>query len=623
MSEGLAPSTGPRGSASLGTGPTGPREILSRVFGFPAFRGQQEAAVERVVAGGDALVLMPTGGGKSVCYQVPALVRHGTAIVVSPLIALMDDQVAALRQLGVCAGALHSEIEIDESTRVSRALADGTLDLLYVSPERLLMSGTMERLWRQEIALIAIDEAHCVSAWGHEFRPEYRGLRRLKQDFPGVPRVALTATADPRTRADILSALDMTDAAVFASSFHRGNLHIAAQPKSSETAQLAAFLKRRPGQAGIVYCGSRSKTERVAAALRTAGLPALPFHAGLSALEKRIALSRFRSGEPVIMVATIAFGMGIDRPDVRFVVHLDMPDSPEAYYQQIGRAGRDGDRADTMLLYGGEDIIRARHWLAQSTAPEQERRVREQRLEAMIQLTETPQCRTRSLLGCFGETLDRDCGHCDVCASPITLFDGTEAAQKVLSAIYRTGQMFGAVHIIAVLRGQRTPMVEKYDHDRLPTWGRGADQPEGFWRGVIRQLLAQGALRRGDGERAGLALVPELARPILRGETSVMLREESPASLPRTRSRAAARTAAPELAAEPPAGAFEALRAWRSAEAKAQAVPAYVIFQDTVLRDIAAVQPRTLDELGQVKGVGASKLDRYGQAVLKTLAEAG
>ncbi len=597
----------------------GPRDILRRVFGFPAFRGQQEAAVNQVVAGGDALVLMPTGGGKSVCYQVPALVRHGTAIVVSPLIALMDDQVAAMRQLGVSAGALHSEVDPDEASRVSRALNDGTLDLLYVSPERLLMSGTMERLWRLEIALIAIDEAHCVSAWGHEFRPEYRGLTRLKRDFPGVPRIALTATADPRTRADILTALDMADAAVFASSFHRDNLHIAAQPKSAETGQLAAFLKKRTGEAGIVYCGSRNKTERVAQSLRAAGLPALPFHAGLSALEKRMALTRFRSGEPVIMVATIAFGMGIDRPDVRYVVHLDMPDSPESYYQQIGRAGRDGDRADTLLLYGGEDIMRARHWLEQSTAPEQERRVREQRLEAMIQLTETPHCRTRSLLACFGETLEQECGHCDICASPVALFDGTVAAQKVLSAIYRTGQMFGALHITSVLRGERTPMTEKHDHDKLPTWGLGADKPDGFWRGVIRQLLAQGALRRGDGERAGLALVPERARPILRGETTVMLRDDpEPPPVLRSRSRAARS----EPIGDAPPGAFEALRAWRMIEAKAQAVPPYVIFHDTVLRDIAAVQPRSLDALAQLKGVGASKLERYGEAVLRTLQEA-
>ena len=600
----------------------GPGDVLRRVFGFPAFRGQQEAVVEHVTGGGDALVLMPTGGGKSICYQVPALVRHGTAIVVSPLIALMDDQVAALRQLGVSAGALHSEVEPEEASRISRALGNGSLDLLYVSPERLLSPGMLERLWRLEIALVAIDEAHCVSAWGHEFRPEYRALTRLRQDFPGVPRVALTATADPRTRADILTALDMDDAAVFTSSFHRDNLHIAAQPKSSETAQLAAFLKRRTGEAGIVYCGSRNKTERVAQSLRAAGIPALPFHAGLAAMEKRVALARFRSGEPVVMVATVAFGMGIDRPDVRYVVHLDMPDSPESYYQQIGRAGRDGERADTLLLYGGEDIVRARHWLSQSTAPEHELQVRERRLEAMIQLTETPHCRTRSLLACFGEPLEQNCGHCDICASPVALFDGTVAAQKVLSAIYRTGQMFGALHITAVLRGVRTPMVEKHEHDKLSTWGAGADQSEGFWRGVIRQLVASGALRRGDGDRAGLALVTEQARPILRGEAKVMLRDD-PAPLERVRTRTRSRIARPDTEVEAPAGAFEALRGWRATEAKTQAVPPYVIFHDSVLRDIAAMQPNTRDALGQIKGVGASKLDRYGDAVLRVLREAG
>jgi len=605
----------------VGAAPANPRDILRRVFGFPAFRGLQEAAVTQVVAGGDALVLMPTGGGKSVCYQVPALCRSGTAIVVSPLIALMDDQVASLRQLGVSAGALHSEVEADDSARTSRALGNGTLDLLYVSPERLLMPGTMERLRRLEIALIAIDEAHCVSAWGHEFRPEYRALTRLRRDFPGVPRVALTATADPRTRADILTALDMPDAAMFAASFHRTNLHIAAEPKEGETAQLAAFLKRRVGSAGIVYCGSRAKTERVTASLRDKGVPAVAFHAGLSAMEKRVALARFRSGEPVVMVATIAFGMGIDRPDVRFVVHLDMPDSPEAYYQQIGRAGRDGDRADTLLLYGGEDIARARHWLSQSNAPETEQRVKRERLEAMITLTETPHCRTRSLLGCFGEALDQPCGHCDRCASPVSLFDGTVAAQKVLSAIYRTGQLFGGVHIAAVLRGERTPMVEKHDHDRLPTYGAGADRPAGFWRGVIRQLIAHGAVET-RGEYNSLALVPDRARPILRGEERVMLREDAPAPA-RPRERTARRESVAPIASPPagePGGLFETLRAWRTAEAKAQGVPPYVIFQDIVLREIAAVRPRSLAELGQVKGVGTSKLDRYGAAVLGIVA---
>ena len=593
-------------------GPGQPAEVLRRVFGFSEFRGQQGAAVEHVVGGGDALVLMPTGGGKSLCYQVPALCREGTAIVISPLIALMDDQVANLRQLGVAAAAMHSEVEPDDAAEASRLLESGKLDLLYMSPERLLMSGTLERLSRRRIGLIAIDEAHCVSAWGHEFRPEYRGLARLAQVFPRVPRVALTATADPRTRIDILQALQMSDAAVFAASFHRENLHIAAQAKEGETRELLEFLRGRTGQAGIVYCGSRAKTERVAKRLAEGGLPAIAFHAGLSPLEKRVGLSRFRSGEPVVMVATIAFGMGIDRPDVRFVVHLDMPDSPEAYYQQIGRAGRDGERADTLLLYGGEDIARARYWLAQSNAAEAQRKVMRARLEAMISLTETTECRTRALLACFGEELGQACGHCDNCRAPVPLIDGTVAAQKVLSAIYRTGQMFGALHVISVLRGETTPMVQKHGHEALPTFGVGRDQPAPFWRGVIRQLIARGALETGSGEYASLMLVPDEARGILRGETTVMLREEKARPKP-TRERVA--TTATAFAGEG-GPLFDALRQWRTSEAKRQAVPPYVIFQDSVLREIAAARPGSNAALGAIRGVGTSKLERYGAAVL-------
>ncbi len=606
---------------NLVEGQVAPRDVLRRVFGFPAFRGLQEAAIERVMAGGDALVLMPTGGGKSLCYQVPALCRPGTAIVVSPLIALMDDQVAALRQLGVSAGALHSEVETDAARAVASDLDAGRLDLLYVSPERLSMPGTLDRLVRQRIALIAIDEAHCVSAWGHEFRPEYRGLARVTQRFPGIPRIALTATADPRTRIDILHALGMDDAEMYTASFHRLNLHIAAQAKESEAKQLSAFLDRHKGQAGIVYCGSRNKTERTALRLKADGFTALPFHAGLSAMEKRVALTRFRSGEAVIMVATIAFGMGIDRPDVRFVVHLDMPDSPEAFYQQIGRAGRDGDRADTLLLYGGEDIARARHWLSQSSAPEAQQRIQRERLEAMISLTETTACRTGSLLACFGEVLPGPCGHCDACTSPVALFDGTVAAQKVLSAIYRTGQRFGAMHIVSVLRGQETPMILKHGHQELPTYGIGSDRPPGFWRGVIRQLIARGALRTESGEYATLSLVPDQARPILRSETTLMLRDEPEpmrTAAPRRRDRSSASSGATE--ATPDAGAaglFDALRQWRAAEAKAQSVPPYVIFHDSVLREISSAPPVDLDDLGEIKGVGASKLQRYGAAVLE------
>ncbi len=603
-----------------------PAEVLRRVFGFPAFRGQQAAVVSHVIAGGDALVLMPTGGGKSLCYQLPALCRPGTAIVISPLIALMDDQVAALRQAGVAAGALHSELDPAEARSVTRDLIEGGLDLLYVSPERLLNPATLERLGRLPIALIAIDEAHCVSQWGHEFRPEYRALSGLPARFPGVPRIALTATADPRTRADIIDALAMPDAAVFVASFHRPNLFLTARPKLGETQQLLEALSRAPGQCGIVYCGSRAKTERIALKLQEKAIPAVAFHAGLDPGHKRGALARFRSGEPVVIVATIAFGMGIDRPDVRFVVHLDMPDSPEAYYQQIGRAGRDGEASRTLLLYGGEDIARARHWLAQSAAPEAQKRVMRDRLEAMITLTETTACRTRALLACFGETLEADCGHCDSCTHPVALFDGTEAAQKVLSAIYRTGQMFGALHVVSVLRGRETEMTRRHGHDRLPTWGVGADQPRGFWRGVIRQLIARGALRTESGEFASLVLVPELARPILRGETPVMLREED-LTRDREAERAerpagtrAGRGAAEEAGQSDPV--FEALRAWRSAEAKAQGVPPYVIFHDSVLREIAETGPASIAALGQIRGVGASKLGRYGAAVLAVLAGA-
>jgi ATP-dependent DNA helicase RecQ len=598
-----------------------PRAVLRRVFGFPAFRGLQEQAVDHLLAGGDALVLMPTGGGKSICYQLPALCRPGTAIVISPLIALMDDQVAALRQLGIAAGALHSDLEPEAHREVGRALDAGRLDLLYVSPERLLSPGTMERLQRQDIALLAIDEAHCVSQWGHEFRPEYRELACLPRLFPGVPRVALTATADPRTRTDILASLDMPQARIFTASFHRPNLHIAAEPKISETAQLLALLQRHAGEAGIVYCGSRAKTERIAAWLGGKGIEAVAFHAGLPAVEKRAAAMRFRSGEAVVVVATIAFGMGIDRPDVRFVVHLDMADSPEAYYQQIGRAGRDGDAADTLLLYGGEDIARARYFLQTSAAGEEQKRGMRGRLEAMISLTETVECRTRALLHCFGEELPAPCGHCDNCLTPVGVFDGSTDAQKVLSAVYRTGQRFGGQHVIAVLRGESTPKIAQFGHDALPTFGVGADRPALYWRGVIRQLIAKGALSVETGEFATITLVMERARPILRGEERVMLRAEMAAAPNRARGTARARGSAnpaADLSAE--AGtSFEALRLWRSAEAKAQSVPPYVIFHDSTLREIAAVQPRSADELAQIKGVGASKLARYGDGVLAAL----
>ena len=601
--------------------PTGAREdpavILRRVFGFPGFRGQQEQVVRHVVAGSDALVLAPTGGGKSICFQVPALCRPGTAVVISPLIALMDDQVAVLRQLGVAAGALHSDLDPAEARSLMRDLIEQQLDLLYVSPERLLANGMLERLSRIRIALFAIDEAHCVSHWGHEFRPEYRGLACLADQFAGIPRVALTATADPRTREDILRALRMPAAETFVASFHRPNLQIGAAPKTSETAQLLDFLARHTGVCGIVYCGTRAKTERVAGRLAAKGIAALAFHAGLDAETKRAALARFRSGEPVVVVATIAFGMGIDRPDVRFVVHLDMPDSPEAYYQQIGRAGRDGDPAETLLLYGGQDIAQARHWLAQSAAPENQQRVMRTKLEEMIAFTELAGCRTQTLLGCFGEDLAQPCGHCDNCTAPPRLVDATVEAQKVLSAVYRTGQVFGALHVVSVLRGETNDGIRRHAHDRLPTFGVGSDHPAPYWRSLIRQLIVQGALDVDTSGHGGLFLVEAEARPILRGQTSFMLRE------PLRRHPAVVRPDRPassEAVSGPGASnLFDSLRAWRAAEAATQKIPPYIIFHDSVLRDIAAIRPMSVEELGQIKGVGASKLQRYGAAVLAVL----
>ena len=595
--------------------PSTPLAVLRRVFGFPGFRGSQEAVIDHVLAGGDALVLMPTGGGKSICYQIPALCRPGTAVVISPLIALMDDQVAAMRQAGVAAAALHSELPPEEARHVHRELVEQRLDLLYVSPERLLNNGTIETLSRLQLALFAIDEAHCVSQWGHEFRPEFRDLAKLGALFPGIPRIALTATADANTRQDILTALKMPTAEVFLASFHRPNLHLAAEPKIGETAQLLSFLSRHKGACGIVYCGSRARTERVAAKLAEKGFPAVPFHAGLDPQQKRESATRFRSGEPLVVVATIAFGMGIDRPDVRFVVHLDMPDSPEAYYQQIGRAGRDGDPAETLLLHDGQDVARARHWLAQSSAPSAQQRVMRMRLEEMVAQTETVGCRTQRLLGCFGETMSTPCGHCDNCDDPPQTSDATLDARKLLSAVYRTDQIFGAVHTIAVLRGEKTEAVLRHRHDKLSVFGIGADHPTPYWRGMVRQLIAIGALDVDTQGHGGLFLVEEKARPILRGETPVLLRQTAPRKATVERPSRGLVASAGEFSQ----AVFDALRSWRAGEAKSQAVPPYVIFHDATLREIAAAKPANLEELGQIKGVGASKLQRYGSRVLRLL----
>ena len=519
----------------------------------------------------------------------------------------------------MAAGALHSELDPAEARANARALEEGNLDLLYVSPERLLGGSLLERLTRQELALIAIDEAHCVSQWGHEFRREYRELSCLPAHFPGVPRVALTATADGRTRADILQALAMPDARMFAASFHRANLQIAAAPETGGDGAAAGVPRQPPGCRGhrLLRHPGKNRAHGAAAAGKGHRRHRLPCRPGAGGKARRAA--PVPAGEAVVMVATIAFGMGIDRPDVRFVVHLDMPDSPEGYYQQIGRAGRDGERSETMLLYGGEDIARARHFLAQSTAPEAQKRTIRARLEAMIALTETASCRTRTLLACFGETLDEPCGHCDRCLAPPETFDGTTEAQKVLSAVYRTGQMFGALHIVAVLRGEATEPVQRHRHDKLPTFGVGADHPAPFWRGVIRQLIAQGALDVDTAGHGGLFMVAAAARPILRSETKVTLMTEGTTALrPPDRSRRMEKRIAQGLPAQD-AGLFEQLRQWRSTTAKTQNVPPYVIFHDATLREIAAVRPRNMEEFAEIKGVGASKRDRYGRAVLEVL----
>jgi ATP-dependent DNA helicase RecQ len=594
-----------------------PFSVLSRVFGHPGFRGRQEEVVRHVAEGGSGLVLMPTGGGKSLCYQVPALCREGVGVVVSPLIALMEDQVAQLRQFGVAAAALHSDLPEGEARKVLAELHSGELKLLYVSPERLVLEGMLSRLETLPIALFAVDEAHCVSQWGHHFRPEYRGLGVLSERFPRTPRLALTATADPRTVEDIRRQLGMTEDPVFRGGFDRPNIRIEASPRDQERAQLRAFLKEHAGVpgAGIVYCGTRNKTEQTAEWLRADGYDALAFHAGMDAQAKRDAHRRFARGDAVVMCATIAFGMGIDRPDVRWVVHLDLPKSPESWYQEIGRAGRDGLPARALLLYGAGDIALARHRIEESPAGPEQKRIERQRLDAIVAIAEAATCRRALMLRCFGEDApEGSCGNCDVCLSPPRLFDGTIPAQKLLSAVLRTGRRFGVAHVVDVLRGRMTDKVAQFGHDQLPTFGAGKDISDPAWRGIARQLVARGALDVAV-ENHGELVPTEAARPILKGEEKVMLREE--VARPTATSRAARAASGTASSGDP---VFEALREWRRGEAQAQSVPAYVIFQDRTLAEIAAMRPRSLDALGTIPGVGRTKLERYGAGVLKVLA---
>ncbi|WP_426957270.1 DNA helicase RecQ [Muricoccus radiodurans] len=608
---------GPRATEGLD-----PRDVLHDVFGFPDFRGRQAEIVEHVTGGGSGLVLMPTGGGKSLCYQVPALVRSGLGVVVSPLIALMEDQVAALRQQGVAAAALHSGLDEDERSRVGRDLANGRLKLLYVSPERLAVEGTAERLARRDLALFAVDEAHCISNWGHNFRADYRGLTMLAERFPHVPRLALTATADARTVDDIREQLSLTEAPVFRGSFDRPNIRIEVAPRDNAAAQIAEFMEEAgDGRgAGIIYCPSRAETERTASRLRREGFDALHYHAGMDAADRRAAERRFASGDPVVMAATIAFGMGIDRPDVRWVAHLSLPGGPESWYQEIGRAGRDGAPARALLLYGAEDIAVARKRIADSPAPESQKRLDHERLDRLVAIVEAATCRRRLLLRCFGDEMERDCGNCDACLRPPRLVDVTEAARKLLSAVHRTGGRFGLNHVVDVLRGNATERVSNFGHDQLSVFGIGKNVAEGAWRGIARQLLARGALAQASETNLPIFAATESARPILRGEEPVVLNAAAmEAAKPRKRQRSSFQ---PPAASGGDTAAFDVLRAWRKEEATRQSVPAYVIFPDRTLADIAAQRPRTLDDLAMIHGVGASKLDRYGLDVLRVLRDA-
>jgi ATP-dependent DNA helicase RecQ len=593
-----------------------PTDLLQRVFGYSRFRGHQQAIVEHLVSGQDALVLMPTGGGKSLCYQIPSLLREGVGIVVSPLIALMQDQVEALRQVGVRAAFLNSTLDAATAAEVERALLKGELDLLYVAPERLLTPRFLSLLDRSRIALFAIDEAHCVSAWGHDFRREYLELTILHERWPDVPRIALTATADPPTQREIAERLGLTEANRFVSSFDRPNIRYTVTQKDNAKRQLRDFLQAHKGEAGIVYCLSRKRVEQFADYLLEQGFNALPYHAGLDAEVRAHHQRRFLREEGIVMVATIAFGMGIDKPDVRFVAHVDLPKSLEGYYQETGRAGRDGEAADAWLCYGLGDVVLLKQMIEQSEAGEERKRLERRKLDQLLGYCESMQCRRQVLLASFGETYPQECGNCDNCLHPAATWDATEAAQKALSCVYRSGQRFGVNHIIDVLRGSESEKIRQCGHDQLTTYGIGRDLDAGTWRSVFRQLVSSGLLEV-DAEGYGSLRLTEASRAVLRGERRLLLRKDAPAR-ERERSPRSGVVVAPT---DQPL--FGALRDLRAQLAKQQNVPAYVIFHDSTLRNIAEHRPGTLDELAQVGGIGGTKLARYGEQVLEAIRAAG
>jgi ATP-dependent DNA helicase RecQ len=600
---------------------TEPLDVLRRVFGYESFRGQQAEIIEHVCRGGDALVLMPTGGGKSLCYQIPALVRDGVGIVVSPLIALMQDQVDALRALGVRAGFLNSTQTFEERRDAERAYLAGELDLLYLAPERLRVPSTLGLLERGRIALFAIDEAHCVAQWGHDFRPDYLALSELHERWPDVPRIALTATATEATHAEIAQRLDLPPserARHFVASFDRPNIQYRIAPKDEPRRQLLDLIRtEHADEAGIVYCLSRNSVERTAEFLVAQGLTALPYHAGLDAATRARNQGRFLREDGVIVVATIAFGMGIDKPDVRFVAHLDLPKSVEGYYQETGRAGRDGLPSTAWLAYGLADVVQQRKMIEESDGDRDHRRRLAQHLDAMLALCETVECRRSQLLAYFGQRGTAPCGNCDTCLVPPESWDGTVAAQKVLSTVFRLDrerrQKFGAGQIVDILLGRRTARVEQFDHHSLTVFGVGTELGEGEWRTVLRQMVARGML--AVEPRHQTFVLTEESRPVLRGERQVMLRRDPQRQARRSRP---AKAAQPDLTPEA-APLFERLRTWRGATAKEQGVPAYVIFHDATLREIASRRPASLAELGTVSGVGETKLARYGEQVLEAL----
>lgn len=597
-----------------------PQNVLQQLFGFERFRSQQAAIIDAVMAGNDALVIMPTGGGKSLCYQVPGLCLDGLGIVVSPLIALMADQVSALNQLGARAAYLNSTQEFAEQIAVIDAIRRGELDLLYVAPERLLQEQTLEVLRSVDIALIAVDEAHCVSSWGHDFRRDYLDLHQLAQHFPGVPRIALTATADERTRKDIVDNLQLHSPQVFVDGFDRSNIHYSVNLKASPKNQLLEFLAPRKGHAGIVYCLSRRAVESTATFLKDSGYDALPYHAGLDANVRAQNQERFLREDGVIVVATIAFGMGIDKPDVRFVAHMDLPKSIEAYYQETGRAGRDGEPAQAFMVYGLQDVVRMSQMLSESQADEEHKRIEHEKLNSLLGWCEVTACRRAALLKYFGDTLESTCSGCDVCDLPPETWDALEAAQKFLSCVVRTGQRFGAGHVIDVLRGADKDRVQQLQHDTLPTFGIGQDLSEAQWRSVARQLIAQGYLFADAARHGGLRL-SEHARPLLRGELELRLRVDptSKGAGGKPRHSRSRNEPAIELS-ELDTAMFEELRATRKRLADEQGVPPYVIFHDATLREMAQLRPATANELLGLNGVGQTKLERFGAQFLATLA---